>query len=116
MQITKEASTFYYTYALLMCAYKGMEFLIESREVSYSLKNDMKILMNKIRHIDSASKRSLNNPDAAVWSAQWNDRDFEVYGNVLGLMNDMSDEQRAVLEQFAQELLTGNVKMELETR
>lgn len=112
MKVTKEANTFYALMALLKVAKNNIEYLCGRAEVAYNLKHTLRTLNNRITDLEKACNRSLDGSDLAIWQREWTERDFEVYGSILCNLNDMSEEQRAVAEQFMEELKKGNVKAE----
>ncbi len=111
--ITKEAHTFYFTYALLMACRKYLNNLIESNEVHFSLKREFKTVVNRITDLDKLCLRSLDDGDSNAWKKEWTQRDFEVFASVFMMLNDMSEEQRSVMEEFATQLMAGNVNAQL---
>lgn len=115
MKITKEASVFYFTYALLMASRYYLKYLIDSKSVSQGLKRDLKIIVNRITDLEKTANRSLEDKEAQSWRREWTERDYEVFASIFSKMNDMDEERRGILEEFADQLMQGNVKVELET-
>jgi hypothetical protein len=113
MKVQKEASVFYFTHALLLAAKHYMSFLMESGVVAYNLKQDFKILSNRITDLEKKCVRSLEGKESQQWVKEWSERDYEVFASVFGLMADMNEGQRNVLEQFATELSKGMAKAEI---
>ena len=111
-QPTKEAHTFYAMLALLKTGKYYGEYLIGHEAVAMSLKQAIRTICNRITDLEKGCSRSVDTKDAEVWRKEWTEKDSEVYSSVLFSMNDMSEEKRAILEQFAGELLKGTVKME----
>lgn len=111
--ITKEASTFYSLMAMLKISGNFIDFLVSSKSVARSLKFDLNQLRNNINRIDRICNQSLEGSEAQQWRREWSDRDYEVYSSILFSLNDMSEEQRSIMEQFAIELQRGNVEMSL---
>lgn len=107
------ASTFYHTYALLIASRYYMNDLIDSKEVSFSLKRDLRTLCNRISDLERSANNTLKGAEHAQWKREWTDKDFQVFASVLGKMVDMPEDKRAVLEEFATELDHGNVTMEI---
>ena len=113
MKVTTEAHTFYSMIALLKVTDRYSDYLLQSGEVSYGLKPTIKILQNRIKDLSKGideflAKKHPN--DAQTWKKEWNDKDFEVYGSILFILNDMNEQQRATAEQFMQELQKGTIK------
>lgn len=111
---TYAATTFYQTYALLMAARYYINDLVNHKDVSFNLKRDLRLLCNRITDLERISKQSLNATDAAAWSREWTEKDYLVFANVLGKMCDMTEEQRAGVEEFVIQLEAGNIKMQLD--
>lgn len=113
MTITKEASTFYFTYAMLLLCRKYLNDLIASQAVAHNLKQDLRILVNKITHIERIANKSLENKDAETWRKEWTERDYEVFANIFGILNDLPEDRRMIAEDFMIELSNGNVRAEI---
>ena len=112
MEIKKEASVFYFTYALLLASRHYLQYLIESKSVSQGLKRDFKIIINRITDLDKTANRSLDDKEANTWRKEWTEKDYEVFASVFSKMNDMDEEKRLMLEEFADQLMRGEIKVE----
>ncbi len=113
MKITKEASTFYYTVAMLKTCKRNLQYLVDSRAVGQYVKHDFKTIINNIRHLERECVNVLDADAAKRWEREWTEKDYEVFANVFGMMNDMDEQQRATLEEFTEHLVAGNIKAEL---
>lgn len=112
MNITKEAHTLYALMNLLKISSNYIDYLNGSPDVPKPLKQDLTAVKKKVKILSDKCSRSLRGDDRKKWQREFTERDYEVYGNILFLLNDMSEEQRSVAEQFMEELSKGNVKME----
>lgn len=111
---TYAATTFYQTYALLMAARYYIKDLIEHKDESRGLKSDFQLLCNRITDLERTSNQSLDAKDAASWRREWTEKDYLVFASVLGKMCDMTEEQRAGVEEFVIQMAEGNIKIELD--
>jgi hypothetical protein len=112
MEVSKEAHTFYALMAMLKISNKFIDFLVDGEAVSRGLKQDLNVLRAKIAYLGRRCDSTLEGDEAKQWKMEWSGKDYEVYSNILFLLNDMSEEQRGVAEQFMEELSKGQVKME----
>ncbi len=116
MKTIAEKDLFYSTYAMLMASRYYLSHLIESKQVHFTLKREFKILVNRINDLDAMTSRSVGSEaDNQEWKRQWTEKDYMVFASVFELMNDMSEEQRAAVEEVCQQIKLGNVRVELET-
>lgn len=114
-KITKEASVFYFTYALLRASKYYLQYLIDSKSVSGTIKANLRNISNRINDLDRTAKNDLDEKDYSEWQREWTDKDYEVFASVFSEMNDMDEGKRRVLEEFAKELSKGNVRVEIDS-
>lgn len=113
-KITKEASVFYFTYALLRASKYYLQYLIDSKSVSGTIKANLRNISNRINDLDRTAKNGLEESEYAQWQREWSEKDYEIFASVFSEMNDMDESKRMILEEFAKELSKGNVKVEIE--
>lgn len=107
------ASTFYAANTLLAVAEKYLAYVNDAKGVSQGIKYDMNQLRNHInRFIAQSAFRSDRASDVAEWKRQFTEREYQSFGSVLMLMVEMSDEQRMIIENFAEQLSIGQAKLE----
>jgi len=111
--IQKEASTFYFTMALLKVVKRNIQFLLDSQAVAQNLKRDLKIMSSMIGGLERTCNASLSAGESAQWQREWTDKDYEVFAGVFGVMCDMTEEQRAAMEEFANQMAAGDINVEL---
>lgn len=112
MIVSKAAHTFYFTFAMMKAVRYYLYNLIEEKEVSMSLKADFRTIIRRIDDLEKTAYRSLSKDESDIWGKEWKERDYEVFASVFSAMNDMTEEQRAVMEEFAFQLKNGEVKAE----
>ena len=112
MLVTKASHTFYFTFALLKASKYYLSDLIAEKEVSMSLKRDFRIIINRITDLEKTALNHLAKRDSETWAKEWSDRDFQVFASVFSIMNDLDEERRLMLEQFAKQLQGGEIKAE----
>lgn len=110
-KITKEASVFYFTYALLRASKYYLQYLIDSKSVSGTIKANLRNISNRINDLDRTAKNGLEEKEYAQWQREWSEKDFEVFASVFSQMNDMDESKRSALEEFATQLADGKVRV-----
>lgn len=110
MIVTQAARTFYFTWALMKAVKYYLGNMIDEKEVSYSLKAEFKILTNRITTLQKEAINSLGKQDGDTWQREYTDRDYQVFASVLTRMVDMNESQRAILEEFTEQLCKGEIK------
>ena len=65
------------------------------------------------RHRDFLNEltKNLQPTDRAAWLAEFHDRDVEVYSSILFSLHDMTEVQRAVVEEFITQFKAGNIQV-----
>ncbi len=111
MKVSKDAQTFYFTYALLKASRQYLKYLIDSKDVHYSLKQSFQLIINRIADLEKVCNRSLDDGNAKTWSKEFSERDFQVFASVFAMMNEMDEEKRSILEEFANQLQKGEVQI-----
>ena len=107
----KDAQLFYSSCALLFTARYELSELVGSDNVAQNLKADIKVLIGRINYLERTANNSLKGVDKNIWASQWSDRDYASFAEVLRIMCDMNEEQRAEMEQIAKELQKGDIKI-----
>lgn len=112
--VTKEAAVFYNMVAMFVCACEMGDYLVNVPEsaVHPAMKESIKALMGCNRRFLDKINRSISGSDYREWVKQWTERDYESYQAVFAYMSNMTDEQRAGVEEFAKQLSEGKVNIE----
>ncbi len=113
--ITKETKIFYTMIGMMNCALTCKEYLVSApvnavhREIKYGLNKIFSSYGNFLNDI----LKDIPPKDRETWLNEWNwrNRDYTVYQSVFSIMSDMTDEQRAAVEAFAQDLLDNKLRI-----
>lgn len=104
MTPTKEAKTFYSMLALIKSAGNMADYLYSSKIVTFGVKHELKLFFTRFKILQDKMTAHLPVEDKLKWQEDWN-RDYECFASVLNMMSEMTDEQRADLENYANQLL-----------
>src|ERR1700728_412992 len=112
--VTKEARQFYAMIALLKCSQTIGDYLLTTpeRTVHRTVKKEMNELMKRLKLFHRSIEQGIDKEYAEQWQKDWQ-RDYLSFSCIFEFMADMNDQQREVLEEFAGQLMKGNVQAEL---
>lgn len=104
IKVTKEADTFYFTYALMKALRFYIEYLREQGVVHYTVKDELKLIDNRLKAFTRNVTGSLPAEVQHVWDIEWTEKDYLIFSQVFRYMTNMDEDKRMQLEQYAEKL------------
>lgn len=110
----KEASSLYSMIALYKTANSYADYLLKAWPKKLSIRDKLFKAVERIRSFENfVSDIGEDTELKSQWDKEWTERDYLVYGEVIGNMIKMNDEQRAALGLFSTELAEGRAIVEV---
>lgn len=103
-QISSEAKVFNAMLALVAAAEQYKDYLIESKSVHYSLKQDMNQAFRGFNRLHTDIRLNLSGNDLKVWLAE-RKTDAQAFSAVMEHMAELSQTGRDKVEQYCVEML-----------
>ncbi len=104
VKVTKEADTFYFTYALMKALRFYIEYLRVQGVVHYTVKDELRLIDNRLRAFTRNVTDSLPEEVQQVWDVEWTEKDYLIFSQVFRYMTNMDEDKRMQLEQYAEKL------------
>lgn len=109
MTKTQDATIFYSMCALMKTAQLYGGYLTASKQVHGTTKMEINAFNRQINNFLVKMCEGLPESDRQQWLNEWNNKDYQAVTNILTTVIDMSDEHRAIMEEFTNQLKEGKI-------
>ena len=104
MNNIKDETVFYSMVSLLKTAEYYGNYLIDSKAVSHSSKNEIRNMTNHISRFVKIVAEGLPENARQQWLEQWKNKDYFSLTNIIEYAANLNDDKRNQIEEYAKQL------------